>query len=87
MLRNPAVLFILFFVMCCTLTAAADDAQKKWEPYYFGPATEGGLVSENEEGVRLSLDRVGLFGIYNPSKFGGNFDVQARSSLRRDRAA
>ncbi len=77
MLKRTAALFIFCSILLRPWWASADDAQKKWEPYYFGPATEGGLVSESEEGVRLSLDRVGLFGIYNPSKFGGNFEVQS----------
>lgn len=63
--------------VCLAHGACFSEEGKKWEPYYFGSATQGGIVSENEEGVSLSLDRAGAFGIYNPSKFGGNFDAQA----------
>ncbi|MBP6943571.1 MAG: hypothetical protein KBB79_01660 [Candidatus Omnitrophica bacterium] len=71
--KAAALAFTMLFV--CGICSAEEGG--KWEPYYFGPATQGGIVSENDEGVSISLDRVGVFGIYNPSKFGGNFDAQA----------
>lgn len=65
------------FVLILTQGICHCEETKQWEPYYFGAATKGGLVSENEEGILLSLDQVGVFGLYNTSRFSGNFDAQS----------
>ena len=67
---------VLLFVFTSRYACFAEE-EKKWEPYYFGSATQGGLVSENDEGILLSMEKAGDFGVYNPSKFSGNFDAQA----------
>ncbi|MDD5072806.1 MAG: hypothetical protein PHX64_03115 [Candidatus Omnitrophica bacterium] len=73
--RNKTITF-LALILLVTQGLCLSEEEKGWVPYYFGPATSGGLVSENDEGIILSLDKAGAFGAYNPSKFGGNFDAQ-----------
>ena len=76
-MRKKELIAVFAFALILIQGICLSEEAKRWEPYYFGSATEGGLAAENEEGIILSLDKAGAFGLYNPSKFSGNFDAQA----------
>ena len=77
MLKNIKAIVSTALILLILQGSSSSEEVKKWEPYYFGSAIDGGLVAENDEGIILSLEKAGAFGVYNPYKFGGNFDAQS----------